>query len=169
MTTTEAPISSALAPAPTGPSAADAAARLNALTSDKAWGAKYMNGDPTARRELDDLCAAVAKGDAVKDALDGKEAASEPFAVQTIVDGELPPGLMRAAVADLQLKGLTDQAIAEVMSGKTFTVAEVRAAEQWRDRAMRDPLFRSAYLKGDPNLGRQMLVANAIIAGGIAP
>jgi hypothetical protein len=154
---------------PTGPSPALAAAKLEALMGNREFGPKLLAGDSAARREFDELNKVIAGGDgALADALKGVAAPSEPFAVQTVVDGELPAHALRTAVADLQTRGLADQAVAEVFSGKSFTAEEVRAAEQWRDRTMRDATSRAAYLKGDADLGRQMLVANAIIAAGIA-
>jgi hypothetical protein len=73
MTTNDAPVSSnfGAAPPPTAPSPALAAAQLNRLTADREWGAKFMNGEPTARAEFDRLSKEIANGDATADALAG--------------------------------------------------------------------------------------------------
>jgi hypothetical protein len=155
-------VTNTLAPGIAAPSPALAAAKLEQLTKNQEWGARFLAGDVAAKKEFHDLTAQIATGDPTADALANRD----NTAIATTVDGELPPGVLRAAVADLQIRGLSDQAIAEIMNGKTFSHEEVRAAEQWRERATRDPVFRAALLRGDPDCGRQMLVANAIIAAG---
>jgi hypothetical protein len=172
MTTDNAAVTNMLAPGsaptvPTGPSPALAAEKLQQLTSDSSWGAKFRDGDSAARAQFNELTAQIAQGDAVGDALAGRSPPSEPFAVQTIIGDELPPRAMQSAVADLQLKGLTDAAIVEIMSGKSFSPAEVAAAEGVRERIFRDAAARALYLKGDRELGKTVLICNCIIAAGV--
>jgi hypothetical protein len=164
-------VSSMVAPAagPTAPSPALAAAKLHQLTSDSAWGARYLAGDSEARATFNELTKAIANGDAVGDALAGNAPPAEPFAVQTIVGDELPAGMMQSAVADMLLRGLTNEAVTDVLSGKTFSREVVRAAEDLRARLMHDPVASAAYLKGDPGLGKTMLVCNSIIKAGVTP
>jgi hypothetical protein len=168
--TTDNAVTNMLAPGsapivPTAPSPALAAAKLEVLTSNSEWGAKFMAGDSAARAEFNELTSQIAAGDKIADALAGQAPPSGPF-VETITDGELPSGAMRTAIAHLQLHGLTDTAVQEVLTGKTFSKAELRAAEDWRERAMRDELWRKNLLAGDPVCARELLVANCIVAAG---
>jgi hypothetical protein len=143
--------------------AAQAAAELEALMANREWAGRYMEGGTAERAKFAELTTRIAAGDTVADMAAGKV---EPPSIEVTTGDQLPTHTMMQAIADLQARGLTDEAVAEILTGKTFSREEVRAAEQWRERAVRDPLFRAALLTGDSNCGRQWLVANAIIAMG---
>jgi hypothetical protein len=162
-------LSPATAPPPTGPSPALAAAKLEALTSNREWSAKFMAGDSEARAAFNDLTTQIADGDKIADALAGQTPPAGPF-VETLTDGELPAHALRTAVADLRTSyGQTDQAIAEGLGNKTFSVEDVREAERLHNLVTRDAGARAALLSRDADLLRRFTAASWIIGKGVAP
>jgi hypothetical protein len=165
--TEPAPVTGALGTTPPVPttSPAEAAARLDALINNKEWGQRYLEGGAAERKQFSELTSAIANGSAVQDAIEGK--APPPSMTTTTTDGELPPGVLIRAAADLGARGLTDQAIADILGGQQkFSIEEITAAERWRDRLMGDQVRRAALFKGDSDLARQLTVACAVIACG---
>jgi hypothetical protein len=140
-------------------SPAEARARLDGLTKDREWSARFLKGDPKAR---EDFKALTAKASEENDPTNPVDA---PF--QTTANGELPPRAVAQWVSGMRELGVPDGAITEVLEGKTFTPLQVATAEHWKARQMRDPSFCAAYLAGDVQAMREMLVANAIISSAV--
>ena len=85
----------------------------------------------------------------------------------TTTDGQLPPRAVASFVADARNIGMPDKAIGDILSGKKFSAEEVAITKGWKSRMMRDPEFTKAYLEGNPDCARKMLVANAILVAGV--
>jgi hypothetical protein len=137
---------------------ADARRRLDILIGDKDFGRRLLSGNVEAKQEFDRLQKLAASADI--------PLPSEQL-FHTTVDGQLPPRDVAAFAAGARELGFGDKAIGEILAGKTFSAEEVFIAQNWKARAMRDPEFTKAWLEGNPDAARKMLVANAIITAGI--
>jgi hypothetical protein len=134
---------------------AEARARLDVLTKDREWSDRFLSGDPRARQDFKELTAKASEEHDVTNPVDA------PF--QTTSGGELPPRAVAAWVGGMRELGVPDGAITEVLEGKQFSAEQVATATHWKARQMRDPIWCAAYLAGDLECQRQMLVANAVI------
>ena len=138
--------------------AAEARARLAALTKDRQWGDRFLAGDSRALKEYRALMDKAAEAETT-------DAANPPddFIFETTYGNELSPRAVASWVGGMREIGFPDGAIQEVLEGKQFTPEQVEQARHLKSRYMRDPLFTAAYLSGDLQAQREMLTLNAII------
>lgn len=145
-------------PAPPA-NATEARTVLDARIQDKDWGARFQNGDAAANKEFHDLTAMIAAGgDAVDQAIAG------------IVPGDIPDaGQKRMAEAATWMRGhgLTNDVIRQSLTDHEVTPQEVRAVEAWKAQKMRSPEFTKAFLAGEPEPVREMLLANIVLSSPI--
>jgi hypothetical protein len=134
----------AIKPAPV--SREDALKRIGALKADKEWAAKYLGGDPAARKEMTD---------AVKAAYGSDDADTTELG---------------ARLAALQRNGLPDPGtpagddLQAIMAGKPISAAVRKAAEAKKSMLMKDAGFRERYLGGDVEARRQLTTLSVILA-----
>jgi hypothetical protein len=144
-------------PAPPA-NAAEASARLATLTNDKAWGDKLLASDPATTKEFHDLTKMVAEGgDHIDRAMAG--------ALPDVPDSDLKT---MAGTADmLRTLGIEPEVIRQTLENREITLAEFEATKAWLSRTSKDQFFLKAYLEGDPDAARQIMLASIILASPI--
>jgi thiamine monophosphate kinase len=153
-------------PTPTTPSTA-ARVQLDALTRNADFRSKLDAGDPATRRQFSDLCAAVAAGDAVADALAGGPEMPADH-IETTVSGELSSNALRREVEALQSRGVGNDIIKQMVTGSPVSAAEKEAAVRLRSMRMGNSDFVKLYLGGDAAAGLEMTLLSTIIAAEVA-
>jgi hypothetical protein len=155
-------------PAPLVPSnAREADARLATLINDATWARKLMAGDVETRREFETLTALKAAGE-------GPDAVADPApqVIETTVGAE---GLRRqdllSAAADLRKlwsdSDNCEAAIASVLDPNATVDADLlQNMQEWKEQALRDPVFVEMFMRGDLWATQRMTLANAVIAIG---
>lgn len=143
---------------------AQAAARLAQLKADPAWRDKLLTGSATQVREFQELTALTAASDAAPDVLmETVDAVSNPSALryshyEGMLDGMRENNNLPASTEEYLRDfdaGLRDDVISEG-DGLLFREAK----ERW----MRDPAVRAAYLAGQHAIVRQVNSMNRVIA-----
>jgi len=141
-------------PAPPA-NAGEAQNRLDALTADKAWSEKLLSGDAATTKEFHDLATMVADGgDHVERALAGN--------LPDVPDSKIKT--MNGTVAMLRELGIRDEVIRQTLEDHEVTQAEYDATLAWQTRAMKDQFWVKAYLEGDPDAARQMMLATIVLS-----
>lgn len=74
---------------------------------------------------------------------------------------------MAGTAAMLREIGVTPEVIRQTLEGHEVTQAEYDATKAWQARAMRDQFFVKAYLDGDPDAAKQMMLASIILSSPI--
>jgi hypothetical protein len=146
-------------PAPPA-TAAEASGRLEALKADKEWGAKLIAGDPAANREFSELHLKI-------DSVDPADMAAVAMSGNI---GEMPDSrvkLMAETAGMLREIGIREEIIEQTLRGHEVSPIEMKQAEAWRERAMRDPVFVKAWLSGDPEARQKMTLSQIIVSGGV--
>jgi hypothetical protein len=146
-------------PAPPA-TAAEASVRLEALKADKEWGAKLIAGDPAANREFSELQLKA-------DSADPADMAAVAMSGNI---GEMPDSrvkLMAETAGMLREIGIREEIIEQTLRGHEVSPIEMKQAEAWRERAMRDPVFVKAWLSGDPEARQKMTLSQIIVSGGV--
>jgi hypothetical protein len=137
----------------------DAELRLAELSANGEWYRKLMAGDIPTVAEFQKLTELKASADTV-DPIGGA-----PTEI-TIGAEALNRANTISAAESLRSAGLPNQAIEAVLTGATFSPADVQAAQVLRDRFMRDQTLVNALLSGDADANYTMLVYNSIISAG---
>jgi hypothetical protein len=150
------------APSANPQTANDARRRLEVLGRDAGWSTRFFNGDQEARREFNDLVQRAADGDPVADAM--APAPQRDFIIETTVDGALPQYMIRDAVADLRLHGISEGAIAEALSGEKVDAATHAAAKAFRAMRMSDPEWTEALARHDYRAVQELRLMSIILA-----
>lgn len=154
-------------PPPIAPStAADARRRLDALTTDAAWGKRFLAGNMAARSEFADLSARVASGDHIVDALAGTAPPQQEF--ETTVDGALPRRVVAEVVADMRENGISDGAIEQALRGTKVTRVEFEATRQLQRIKHSDPIWTKNLLSGGVQEKREHMLMSIILSADIA-
>jgi hypothetical protein len=163
-------ISAALHPAPpaspTTPT--EARARLDHLTTDKQWAAKFEAGDADTRREFDTLTALVAEarpGDRLDDVLAGT--ATLPL-IETVTAGQLPTIKLMSAVDGLREAGISGDAIRQAVNGVKVSRIEYEAGKQLHAQRVSDAEWRKRLLAGDASARREMTLMSIVLSSEIA-
>jgi len=134
-------------PAPTGTptTPAAAAARLNSLTTDKAWSERITKGDAATMAEYRNLTELASKGDGTV-GIETVDSISDPHALpragyETLIDGLREGGLPE--IAEQQIRDLDSG------KGERPTAGDGVAAKAALARLTKDPAFGKKYLEGE--------------------
>jgi hypothetical protein len=151
---------SVLPAAPPAPpaNAQEARTRLDALIADNDRGAKLLAGDAATTKEFNSLTAMVAEGgDNIDRAMTG--------ALPDVPDSDLKA---MAGTADMLREiGVSPDVIRQTLENYEITQAEFDATKAWQARTMKDQFFVKAWLEGDPDAARQMMLASIILSSNI--
>ena len=162
----QAPVDS-VPPPPAGTPATSpgqARARLSQLGADPAWRDQLLTGNAAKVREFQELSALAASGEAASDVMiEGVNAIDDPLAQSRGVTEQMFDGLREAGMSEPQetiiRKIETGEATADVSEGDGI------AARRARDKLMRNPQLREAYLsRSNPELDRVMFALNWAIS-----
>jgi hypothetical protein len=146
-------------PAPPA-NAQEARTRLDALIADKERGAKLLAGDAEVTREYRELRAKA----------DNPDPADTVAAAMTGNLGEMPDSSVKlmAETADyLRAVGIREEIIEQTLRGHEVSPQEYKQVQAWKERQMKDPVFRKAYLSGDPEARQKMTLAAIVLSGSI--
>jgi hypothetical protein len=143
--------------------ASDARRRLDLLTKDPSWGAKYLGADPAARREFAELHEKIAAGDPVADAIAGTAPAAGEF--ETTTDGQLPRHALAQTVASFRELGLNDAIIEQALKGGGETPESIAATRVLLNQRKSDPAWRERLLAGGMSERRELQLMSIILAG----
>lgn len=137
----------------------EARTRLDALMADKDWGAKALNGDVAANRELRELSAMAARddGSAVEIAMLGNANRMPTTELQT----------MATTAAMLREGGIRDEVIRDCLSGKAVTQAEYDLTKAWFKRHEADKEWGKRLLEGDVEAREKWTLATIILSSPI--
>jgi hypothetical protein len=150
-------------PAPLVPTTpAEARARLNALTSNKEWGARLVAGHIEEGREFARLSELADQADQVTDAINNTT--PESFAIETIGPGELNSRDRATTVEMFRDAGLTDDVINQAMRGGEVSRAEYMAAKALKSARLGDEAWVARWSKGGWAEQREMLHINTIVS-----
>jgi hypothetical protein len=141
---------------PTTPPATEAQARLSALKNDQDWGGRLMSGDVAASKEFRDLTGIIAAGgDAVEQAIAG-------IVPGTVHDADQQR--MAQAAVWMEERGLRAEVIRQTLTDYEVSPQEVRAVKAWKAQKMRSPEFTKAFLAGEPEAVREILLADIVLS-----
>jgi hypothetical protein len=143
---------------PTTPpaNATEAQARLSALKNDQDWGGRLMSGDVAASKEFRDLTGIIAAGgDAVEQAIAG-------IVPGTVHDADQQR--MAQAAVWMEERGLRAEVIRQTLTDYEVSPQEVRAVKAWKAQKMRSPEFTKAFLAGEPEAVREILLADIVLS-----
>jgi hypothetical protein len=117
-----------------------------------------LASDPAATKEFHSLTQMVAEGgDHIERALAG--------VLPDVPDSDLKT---MAGTADmLRTLGIEPEVIRQTLENREVTQAEFDATKAWQTRSMKDQFFVKAYLEGDPDAARQMMLASVILSSPI--
>src|SRR5262245_46020716 len=149
-------------PAPTGTptTPAEAAARLNSLTTDKAWSERFTKGDAATMAEYRNLTQIASQGDGTV-GIETVDSISDSHALpragyETLLDGLREQGLPE--IAEQQIRNLDSGGTDRPTSGDGV------AAKAALNRLTRDPAFGKKYLEGEVEATNLVNGLNRIIA-----
>ena len=153
-------------PPPINPTtASEARQRLDALISDKQWGANWIAGHRAEAAEYARLSELADQADPVSDAINNNTT-PEPNLIQTTTAGQLNERDLGSAVSMFRDAGLTDDVINQAMRGGE--VSEVSRSEYMAAKALKsarfgDEAWVARWLKGGWSEQREMLHINTIV------
>ena len=138
---------------PTTPS--EARARLDALVSDKHWGANWVAGHRAEAAEYARLSELANQADEVKDAIAGTT--PEPNLIETLGPNELSTRNLASVVDTFRDAGLTDEVINQAVRGGEVSRAEYMAAKAMKSARLGDEAWSRRWLAGGWSEQREML------------
>ena len=142
---------------PAEPTPPEAAAKLDALKSDKDWTAGWLAGDLAKIGEFNKLTEIAARGGDKIDLAMAGILEDKIFQDHSHVDGIKTAQFLRDA-------GIDDPAvIRQVLSNETVSREEFEIAKSTKARLLRDHDFSRRYLSGDGEAVRQMTLLNVIL------
>lgn len=142
--------------------ATDAQTQLNTLTGDAAWTARFVNGDPAAKRDFEALTTVATGG-----------SSSAEDVVTSVMSGKGPqPGnsaerQMVGVVEAFRDLGIRDEVTQEFLSGKQVTPEAYQLVAGWKKESMGSADFVKRFLAGDVKAKQQMTIANTVLVNGI--
>jgi len=143
--------------------ATEARTQLDAKLADKDWGARVLNGDVAANKELRELSHKSAEsGDdvvAAALALSGKDA----YGPGTTSDQRV----MASVAEEWRSLGIRDEVTAQFLRGEKVSAAEYELVKNWKTTAMGDQDFVKKFLAGDSVARQKMTIANSVLVNGI--
>ena len=149
---------------PTTPS--EARQRIEALVSDKQWGANWVAGHRAEADEYARLSELANQADPVSDAINNNTT-PEPNLIETLGPNELSTRNRGLAVEMFRDAGLTDDVIHQAMRGSEVSEvsrAEFMAAKALKSARLGDEAWVARWLKGGWSEGREMLLINTIVS-----
>ena len=150
-------------PAPINPTTPhEARARIDALTDNKEWGARWLAGGIAEHKEYQRLSELADQADEVKDAIAG--AAPEAPLIQTLGPDELSTRNLASAVDMFRDEGLDNSTIQQALRGGEVSRSEYLAAKAMKSARLGDKAWTERWLAGGWNEGREMLLINTIVS-----
>jgi hypothetical protein len=137
--------------------AAEAAARLKAATSDPKWLEEYFGGSSIHANEMRGLKAVIGKD---------ADPQTEMAIAGVLYDGVQPAGhLAKVGTAEmLRAIGADDGVVRQVLSRQAVSKEEYAAATATKARLMNDHAFVDKYTGGDGEARRAMTLINCILS-----
>ena len=137
--------------------AQEATEQLNALTQDKAWGAKLLAGDVATTRQYNALVEKSASAeDRIQAAIDGK---SSPLMFET-TDDERPMSSrdLATAVSWMRDDGLSDKTIKRALTDGAIPAEEQRQAKITLSNLMGNKEWAAKLFAGDVSTRRDFVL-----------
>jgi hypothetical protein len=155
-----APAAPAASSAPATPpaNATEARALLDSRMADKGWGQKLFAGDAAATTEYRSLRDLINKPDLTGEVAAAMSNDDHPGIIQDSRAVEL-----RGSAGFLRDLGLNETQVAETLSGKQPSEAEIDMARQWKIQSFKSKEWVARLMSGEPDERRQLLVANIIL------
>ena len=146
--------------------ATEARAVLDARLADKDWGARLLNGDVAAKRELDDLHVKITAG--------GDDVVASVFSGSALVNKN-PNGLglpseireMAVAVEHFRELGIADGIAEQFLRGERVSKEEYAKVEAWKRTVMSSKDFVDRFMSGDLEARQKMTIANSVLVNGV--
>ena len=139
------------------------AQRLDALISDKQWGANWVAGHRAEAAEYARLSELADQADPVSDAINNNTT-PEPNLIETLGPNELSTRNLASVVDTFRDAGLTDEVINQAMRGGEVSRAEYMAAKALKSARFGDEAWVARWLKGGWSEQREMLHINTIVS-----
>jgi hypothetical protein len=150
------------APAAAPPAnATEAQARINTLTSDKAWTDRLLNGDRAALNEYQTLVGAVVDAGSADDVVASVMAGSAPKF------GNSEQRQMAGTVDQFRELGISDDVTKQFLSGQQVTPQEYQAVVALKRHLMSDPEYVESLLGGNVEAKRKMTTINVVLVNGV--
>lgn len=132
---------------------------LDTRMADKQWGAKLFAGDVPVTTEYRSLRDLINKPD-----LTGEVAAAMSNQDHGGIIQDSSVVELRGAAGFLREMGLNETQVAETLSGKEPSQAEIDMAKQWKTQTFKSKEFVNRLFAGEPDARQQLLVANIILS-----
>jgi hypothetical protein len=153
-------------PPPINPeNAQDARRRLDELTNNKEWGARWIAGGIAEAKEYQRLSELANQADQVKNAIAGETPA--PTLIETVGPNELSTRDLASAVETFRDAGLSDDVINQGMRGGKISRAEYMAAKALKSARHGDEGWRQRWLNGGWAEGREQWLLNIVLTSEI--
>src|SRR5262249_21329486 len=143
-----------------------AAARLQELSADVAWGERLTRGDDAARREFDEWSSRAAVGDPIDAIMKG--ITPDTVEIDETNGCKARGEDMVTAVADMRERGVDDLAIRQLISDLRPTLEQHELGKRNQEANFRDPLWVDRLIRGDPQAYRDF-VSNSWAIGCYEP
>jgi hypothetical protein len=144
----------------------DARRRLDELTSNKEWGARWLAGHSAEGAEYKRLSELANQADEVKDAIEGT-LPEQPFAIETLGPGQLNRRDLASVIDTFRDSGLSDDSIAQALNGSKVSRAEYMAAKALKSARHGDEAWRQRWLNGGWAEGREQWLLNIVLTSEI--
>jgi len=145
---------------PAPPTTSDAAqARLSALTADKEYGARLLNGDTAARAEflsVSQLAAGLEKRPGAEELSAISEQQADARHIASFIKGVKNSGM-----------NIRDEVLKEAISGAPVSQQDHDLAKSWMSRLMADQEQSKKLLAGDIQMREQLFRASTILSANI--
>jgi hypothetical protein len=155
-------------PAPLNPTTPrDARRRLDELTSNKEWGARWLAGHSAEGAEYKRLSELANQADEVKDAINNTTPESQSFSIETTTAGQLNRRDLASVIDTFRDSGLSDDSIAQALNGSKVSRAEYMAAKALKSARHGDEGWRQRWLSGGWAEGREQWLLNIVLSSEI--
>jgi hypothetical protein len=155
-------------PAPLNPTTPqDARRRLDELTSNKEWGARWVAGGIAEGKEYARLSELANQADEVKDAINNTTPESQSFSIETTTPGQLNRRDLASVIDTFRDSGLSDDSIAQALNGSKVSRAEYMAAKALKSARHGDAAWRQRWLNGGWAEGREQWLLNIVLSSEI--
>jgi hypothetical protein len=145
----------------------DARRRLDELTSNKEWGARWLAGHSAEGAEYKRLSELADQADEVKDAINNTTPESQSFSIETTTPGQLNRRDLASVIDTFRDSGLSDDSIAQALNGSKVSRAEYMAAKALKSARHGDAAWRQRWLNGGWAEGREQWLLNIVLSSEI--